>query len=223
MQFESICTWWPSTLKHRKWYSATVLAPVAIVYSGWKWSHVQEVWVSRGGHELPPRQPVEVVELLGPSPYVPNKSIQIVLVRYAATPSQACSCHVESRWIKHMIPESLHQRAANSRTCFLYSPVIICDHGRYLARICLMHWGRTRMSDHSGIDHTHVLWLGEWFSVFEASGGTHDPTVASWTCASRILEFIRVYITHGRRMPACGRFKNVENENREKTQSLIWI
>lgn len=53
----------------------------------------------------------------------------------------------------------------------------------FSARICLMRR-----------DHTHVLWLGEWFSVFEASSGTRCPTVASWTCASRISEFSRVSI-----------------------------
>lgn len=82
--------------------------------------------------------------------------------------------------------------------CCIY--IYICVHDWYLERICLMHSERTRMSYHSGKDHTHVRWLGERFSCFEASGGTRCPTVASWTCASRISEFSRVFIkTHDHR------------------------
>lgn len=79
--FWSICTWRPpatiNIIKHLNLYWATVSFWKAswplIFHSGRKWPHVQEVWVSRGGHELPPRQPVEVVELLGTKTVRPSR------------------------------------------------------------------------------------------------------------------------------------------------------
>lgn len=126
MQFDQFAHGDPATIniiKHLNLYWATVSFWTAswplIFHSGRKWPHVQEVWVSRGGHELPPRQPVEVVELLGAKSLRPSRL--------------PAGCHVESRWVEqHESFESLQlagQQIPQKVFCIylLYIYIYLCS------------------------------------------------------------------------------------------------